>query len=158
MFYVYVGRVEGVIVYVGKGKDSRRDHLNSGVSSCYAANRHHHTGGWVHTEIVYRTTCEVDALEFELHLIREVCPEWNVIKPGRAPAHGNKDFKRGKATSTYKGVSFCKGYGKKPWRAWYRFSTHKQHIGYYATEIEAAEARDKFVVDNGILDTLNLPH
>lgn len=158
MYYVYTGKVDDQIVYVGKGTGARRDHLNSGISSCYAANRHHHTGGWVHTDIVYRTPNEADALELELHLIREISPAWNTIKPGRAPAHGNKDFKRAGATSAYFGVSYCKGEKKKPWRAWYRFPNRKQHVGYYATEKEAAEARDKFVVDNLLPDALNLPY
>lgn len=48
-------------------------------------------------------------------------------------------------TSTYKGVSFCqnkKGINKK-WRA--VITAHKQryHLGYFQTEIEAAQAYDK---------------
>ena len=44
-YYVYVGVLDSVIMYVGKGTKQRINHLNSGISSCYQANKLHFSGG-----------------------------------------------------------------------------------------------------------------
>lgn len=45
-----------------------------------------------------------------------------------------------KTSSYYKGVSYRKGAQSKPWVAYISFSGKRKHLGYFQTEIEAAQA------------------
>jgi hypothetical protein len=64
-------------------------------------------------------------------------------------------------TSNYLGVGFYKsGTGglrvpKRHWRATYNLNGRKHHIGFYETELEAALARDEFIVENALDLPLN---
>lgn len=156
--YVYVGKVDGVIKYVGMGKGVRHAHLNSGTSSCYAANKHHFEGGKTDVEVITQFLDEKDARELERFIIGEVLPEWNTIKPGmKGTSHGclGQNYKRDNSTSQYLGVSKSKTNKKNPWRAWHRTDGRKDHIGNYSSEICAAMARDKYLLDNALPGVLN---
>lgn len=150
MYYVYVGRVEGAIVYVGKGLYDRDSHLNSGCSHVYEANRLHFSGGSIDVERVITGLTEEDALEFESLLISETLPQWNVYC-------GTNTYKKTNSTSEFLGVSSYPDKQDKPWRAWCKVGGIKKHIGYYGTEVEAAKARDAFLRDNGIVGKMNCP-
>ncbi|MNC07361.1 hypothetical protein D3C75_549070 [compost metagenome] len=149
MYYVYVGRLNDEILYIGKGKGARDSHLNSGCSSVYEANKLHFSGGTLDVERVVENLCEPDALELEAHLINEVTPAWN--RSGSV-----NTYKKRSSTSKYLGVSFYKSNQAKPWRAWYKSSNLKHHIGYYKTEVEAASARDDYLLRNGITGRVNI--
>lgn len=62
----------------------------------------------------------------------------------RAQNEANKRKRRtqagGKPSSKYKGVSYRKGYKKKPWRAVINYEKRYINIGNFKTEIEAAKA------------------
>lgn len=148
MYYVYVGRVDGEIIYVGKGSADRDLHLNSGCSHVYEANRFHFSGGIVDVIRVAENLNEASAFELETHLIHEITPRWNVAAIGNS-------HKKSHATSKYLGVSFYRNKTVNQWRAWYKIGSKKMHIGCYMTELEAVIARDKFLIDNGITGKLN---
>lgn len=78
MFEVYIGRVDGIIKYIGHGKKGRHKHLNSGVSHIYQANQLHFLGGCVEVSVdVYKTKEEASRIEKELIVKHK--PEWNVV-------------------------------------------------------------------------------
>lgn len=169
-WYVYVGKYDDKIVYIGKGKDMRYTHLNSGVSSCYYANKVHFEGGSVDVSIVEYFQSSEEVLLYERQLIIETQPEWNIIfstgKPrykGKAGGSG-KGVKRKTDRSKFMGVSYkTKGSGgkrgkEKHWRAKIEQNGRSIHIGYYAREIDAAIARDLYIVNNGLDEfPLNFP-
>ncbi|WPJ20601.1 hypothetical protein vBPFY1MI_118 [Pseudomonas phage vB_PF_Y1-MI] len=152
MSYVYVGEYNGQLVYVGKGKGTRFEHLNSGRSSCYEANRLHFAGGRLNVYKVVDGLTDGEAYELEQFIIFEAKPVWNVagVRPIPRRSH-NKDKKAPNATSEYLGVSFKAG----RWIARAKVGGKPIHIISHATEIEAALARDKFVVDKGLASSLN---
>jgi hypothetical protein len=150
MYYVYVGWLGDKIMYIGKGKNDRDLHLNSGCSHVYEANRLHFLGGRLDVERIAENLEELDAFELETHLVHEAKPAWN------KQAVGNS-HKKSTATSEYLGVSFYKNKAVKPWRAWYKTSNKKHHIGYFNTELEAVLARDNYLKDNGIIGRINSP-
>lgn len=76
---VYIGRVDGQVVYVGEGRVGRHKHLNSGVSNVYQANQQHFLGRTIETEVILVDEKEkADALETKL--IEKYAPPWNVDK------------------------------------------------------------------------------
>lgn len=161
-YYVYTGILSDTIVYVGKGCGDRYLHLNSGKSSCYEANKLHFEGGSLIVDIVEIFETSAEAEKFEKSMIKEIKPIWNIIynmnssgtKVGKKPPN---------SSSIYLGVGFSiKGIGGKlkplrQWRATYNDSGNKINIGYYSSEIEAALARDKYIIDNNIDLPLNFP-
>lgn len=159
MYYVYVGRVAGEVVYIGKGKQTRYLHLNSGISSCYQANKCHFTGGLVDVDIIYRTESEEDALELESYLIFEAQPAWNIVGTDSIAVRPNrrgKSYKKDNAKSQYYGVKASKGQGK-PWRSWVKIGRDSKHIASHNTELEAALARDAYILEHGLSAILNFP-
>lgn len=152
MSYVYAGEYEGQLVYIGKGKGTRFEHLNSGRSSCYEANRLHFSGGTLNVYKVADNLTDEDACELEQLLICEAQPAWNVagVKPIPRRPH-IRDSKAPDATSKYYGVSFKAG----RWLARCKMNGKSVHISSHGTEIEAAQARDKFVLDKGLQTPLN---
>lgn len=170
-FYVYLASIDGEVKYVGKGKGLRYQHVNSGVSSCYQANKAHFEGLFIEIDFYKYFEFEEDALLLEKELITSIQPPWNIIfndsNPQKKRVSGDRKVieKQPFATSNYFGVSILtkpvggKRSPLKYYRAWCRIGKHtKKHIGYYETEIEAAVARDKFVRDNSIQNQyLNFP-
>lgn len=51
-------------------------------------------------------------------------------------------------TSNYKGVYYRKD--KKKWKACIEVNKIKKDFGYFSTEKEASDARDKYIIDNGL--------
>lgn len=57
-------------------------------------------------------------------------------------------------TSTYIGVSMCRKTGK--WVAMIKIDRKQKNLGRYTTELEAAKARDQYILDNNLKDfTMN---
>ena len=83
-FCVYTGAVDGKVVYVGMGSLERPEHLNSGVSHLYQANRHHFNGGSVDITILKTFPCKNSALEYEKGVIAESEPSWNTAGTTRS--------------------------------------------------------------------------
>lgn len=77
--YVYQGTVDGVIVYVGMGSIDRSDHLNSGVSHVYEANKSHFSGAVVDVTILETFSDRKDAMSYEMDIIRKEQPLWNTV-------------------------------------------------------------------------------
>lgn len=77
-YYVYIAKYNGEIVYIGKGKDKRYLHINSGCSHVYEANRLHHVHGVVfEVEIIKKGISMEKASEIEVLMIRTYSPIWN---------------------------------------------------------------------------------
>lgn len=74
---VYIGRLEGKIVYIGEGKVGRELHLNSGVSHLYQANEAHFNGNTIDVEIYANNISKHKAKDLEKVLIQEHNPAWN---------------------------------------------------------------------------------
>lgn len=164
-FYVYLASIGGDVKYVGKGKGFRYQHINSGISSCYWANKAHFEGSFIDIDFYRYFESEEDALLFEKDLIASIQPPWNIAfnasNPQKKRVSGVRKpvEKQLRATSKYFGVSILtqpvggKRGSPKYYRAWCRIGSNtKKHIGHYETEIEAAIARDNFIKDN------NIPH
>lgn len=135
--YVYVGKMNGETVYVGKGCGLRYTHLNSGRSSCYRANQSHFNGELIDVEIVKRFEFSKDALDYEKYLIETCNPKWNIKRKGMP-------IKQSRGIREYRGVQFIKSKPSKQWRAYTHVNKVKVHIGYFETENEAKEARDSY--------------
>lgn len=147
MYYVYAGYSGDQLMYIGKGKENRDSHLNSGCSHVYEANKFHFSGGVLEVVRIADHLEELDALELEAFVILEASPLWNSASTGNT-------YKRSESTSKYLGVSLMNKRGKR-WRAFCKVDRSKVHIGYYDTEIEAAKARDQYMIDNQICGKLN---
>lgn len=93
MYYVYIGYVNHQVMYIGKGKDSRFHHLNSGISTCYQANKAHFMGINITTKIACYLDTEEEAFELESLLIDVIQPPWNIR--GNTAKEGNAERKVG---------------------------------------------------------------
>lgn len=170
-WYVYVGKYVDEIVYVGKGKNDRFMHLNSGTSHVYHANKFHFEGGIVDVEIIRYFSVESEALLYESFMITELKPAWNYNFKGvnfrELSAQRGKiraDNKINIRKSKFLGVSFNRYTRKKTgdvrefWRVKIRLNGKPVHIGNYATEVDAAIARDIYIIDNKLQGfVLNFP-
>lgn len=162
-YYIYTGKVNDEVVYVGKGTKNRHLHLNSGVSSCYSANQFHFQGGTIDVEIIEYFESEKDAISREKELILSIKPSWNIVYTINDTRPPNVRRRLGQkvdgSSSVYIGVRYSKNDGqrdrKKPWRAYLKLFGKFIHVGYYETEREAAEARDSYIKSNSIELPLN---
>jgi hypothetical protein len=71
--------------------------------------------------------------------------------------HASENGLRPKYHSKYYGVTYHKGERQKnkPWKAYTTMNKKQTHIGYYKTEIEAAQAYNEFVIKNNLDRPLN---
>ena len=146
LYYVYAGSVNGELMYVGVGAGKRSAHLNSGVSSCYKANKAHFEG--ILIEVAKLCDCETkaQALHYERQIIWALDPPWNIKG---TPRHTQN---QPVSTATEHGVYFS----QNRWRATCRRDGKKRHIGYYKDKTQALRAYNEFVVENGLNKPLNL--
>ena len=77
VYFAYKG-LDSPILYVGKGKGDRYRHVNSGISTCKAANKHYFTYGEIHCLPEFNYLTNQEALDLEGSLIKELQPEWNI--------------------------------------------------------------------------------
>lgn len=165
-WYVYIGYLEDQVVYVGKGSGNRLNHLNSGISSSYAANQNHFLGETPVNTIKHASFMdEVEAFLFESKLIIELNPLWN--KDGSilyespqkvVSSEARKRMRNPKSTSNYYGVSFrnvAMTEDYRPWLATYNCNGSRYIIGRYCTELEAAIARDEKIKELELKRPLN---
>lgn len=131
--YVYIARLDGEVVYIGKGTGERYTHVTSGTSHCYLANKAHFEGKNVTVEVTEHFETSEEALAREAELIEHYKPVWNYQ---HRPANLRK--RRGK------GVQYIEG-RSKPWRAYIHINNKKVFIGNYLTESEAIEARRTYL-------------
>ena len=61
---------EGVIRYIGEGKENRPGHVNSGISHNFSINEHFFKRGPMRVEVVKRYLSKAEALAIELFLIK----------------------------------------------------------------------------------------
>lgn len=78
-YVVYVARYGGEVMYVGEGKDGRQDHITSGTSHLYEANRYHFSGMEVSVDIVGKYSTKEEARSMEKSMIQTCKPIWNKI-------------------------------------------------------------------------------
>ena len=67
----------------------------------------------------------------------------------------NKRILNSKNTSNYIGVSQMKRKRKIVFRAYIFVNNKQENLGFFSCPIEAAKARDKFIVDNGLINIKN---
>lgn len=73
-------------------------------------------------------------------------------------AENNQNVSKCRGGSRYLGVCFDKGNPSKPWKAYVSLNKKKTHVGYFVTEVEAAQARDAAAVQHhGVFASLNFP-
>lgn len=175
-WYVYIAKYEDKVVYIGKGKGERYKHLNSGISSCYDANKVHFDGGLIEVSLECCFNSSEEALAHERLLINQMEPMWNVTfsnteaaKLKRSSRARPKNTIRAKSkypkgTSQFLGLVYRpKGIGgkyteKKHWTVKLKYDGKYIHVGNYVREIDAAIARDLYIINNGLEGyTLNFP-
>ena len=71
---VYMAMYRDTCMYIGSGKPDRHKHINSGISHCYQANKHHFRGEVCDIEIPYKGLSKEDSLRIEKELISEIKP------------------------------------------------------------------------------------
>lgn len=82
--------VNGVVRYIGEGKEDRPGHVNSGISHNYKINEHYFKAGPMRVEIVKRHLSKAEALAVELFLIRSFPSGqlWNIKDASPGPLLG----------------------------------------------------------------------
>ncbi len=93
-YIVYVARFDDVVMYVGEGKVGRDNHLNSGLSHVYQANRHHFAGLKLEIEVVATVSTKEEARLAEKRFIAEHCPIWNKIDTTFDAVRARKEYRR----------------------------------------------------------------
>lgn len=143
-YYIYTATLDGVIVYVGKGQGNRYKHLQSGRSHVYKANESHFLKVEFQVDILEVFNNAEDAKKNEMALIYQLKPSWNEV---------------GVSSGGYKyiGVNFSNKAKVKKWRVRFCYKGKEIRNGYYLTELEAAVAYDKFIIENNIDKPLNFP-
>jgi D-ribose pyranose/furanose isomerase RbsD len=76
-YEVYIGKLDGKIVYVGHGKKGRHEHLNSGRSHVLQANKLHFEGGSVDVGVMSLHDTKEEAKQQEINMIQDFSPLWN---------------------------------------------------------------------------------
>ena len=76
-FEVYIARYEGRVMYVGEGRKGRNQHINSGISHLYDANKYYFDGKILDVEVI-PVESKKKAEQIERELIKEHKPLWNV--------------------------------------------------------------------------------
>lgn len=85
----------------------------------------------------YKEGLELDRLDNEQGYSKDNC-RWVT----RSVNMRNQRKRRG-CSSKYKGVSFCKNRKNRPWVACIRYDLKTHYLGYYETELEAAQSYNK---------------
>lgn len=75
-YVVYFGFVDNELVYIGRGKEGRECHLNTGISHVYEANKLHFDGGSVDITKVYVKDYD-ESVNIERVLTKAFNPSWN---------------------------------------------------------------------------------
>lgn len=127
--YVYIAKIGSDVAYVGKGVGERYKHITSGASHCYLANKAHFSGVEVIVEILEIFDTHEKAIGRESELIDKLRPLWNY-------QHRPDWLSRRRG----RGVQFMLG----KWRAYVHINRKKVHIGYFDTEEEATDARERY--------------
>ena len=163
-YYVYIGKLDNRVVYVGRGSGDRLWHLNSGCSHVYEANKNHFKGDMKVEVTIFRSDLSrEDADILEKELILELKPEWNKTHNNYSyTGHRKTKSKTKPSTSQYLGVSYRhkgvgKGANKMYWRASVEINRKIIEIGHFHTEIAAAVARDRYVINHNLNKYLNFP-
>ena len=154
MYYVYIVVAGGSVVYIGKGTGLRFMHVNSGTSHLLEANRAFFSGTSLYVRKLKNFNTEVEALEYEMLMIRTLKPAWNGTGTTNPLKSGDLTARSERSYSEFAGVGKSNS-SKNPWRAFVRVSGNKVHIGNYKTEMEAAESRDEYVIQNNLAQPLN---
>lgn len=76
-YYVYVAKDGEDVVYVGSGRGSRVDHVNSGKSHSVEINKHVLTVGTLDVKVVLRNLSKADSLSEEQALQDQHKPRYN---------------------------------------------------------------------------------
>lgn len=84
MYEVYKATYAGSIVYIGSGIAGRHEHINSGTSHIYEANKIHFNGGKVLVDIIATFNTKDESLVLEKDLIQKINPAWNIQYTGGA--------------------------------------------------------------------------
>ena len=92
-FIVYVARYDGEVMYVGEGKDGRQNHITSGTSHLYEANRYHFSGMEVSVDIVGRYSTKEEARFMEKSMIQTCKPIWNKIDTTFDAIRARKEYR-----------------------------------------------------------------
>jgi len=82
--YVYIVKLKGEVIYIGKGKHDRYLHPNSGTSHNREMNRLHFQGAVFDVEFAKENLTNEEAEKLELELIGQYDNLWNVL--------GNRNF------------------------------------------------------------------
>lgn len=93
-YVVYVARHEDIVLYVGEGKRGREQHLTSGVSHCYDANKFHFKGIRVDVEVVSEFTSKDEAKKEEGRLIRDLNPLWNKVDTSFDSVRARSEYRK----------------------------------------------------------------
>lgn len=73
---------DGICLYVGEGKEDRWQHIVSGTSHVYEANKWHFLGRKVEVKILANSLLKQDAERIEKDKILELRPAWNKAEYG----------------------------------------------------------------------------
>lgn len=79
-YYVYAAKHDGRVLYIGSGRLSRIDHVNSGRSHNREINRHFFTHGAMVVEKLHTELTRAESLRREVLAIDLLDPPYNVRK------------------------------------------------------------------------------
>ena len=79
LYVVYFVIYNEEVIYIGYGSQNRHLHAVSGVSHVYELNKLHHTGCEVNTKIVFTTTVQQEAKDYEKDQIILYKPIYNKV-------------------------------------------------------------------------------
>lgn len=82
-YYVYCAVLGEDVVYVGMGTGHRYEHINSGISACYALNKMHFDGIKFNVFILYSGLSSEQALLLEKEETMRIDPKYNIVNKRR---------------------------------------------------------------------------